>query len=139
MLADLDEPDVEEAARLSAKLGMLDFGNGYGFASRIRQELVNNESQLRTRVQAAQRGLPSAGNAAYEDARRKLDADYASRQRLEDERLEALGRKVAANQELTEVGREARINPTDPRELDVRTGYDKAGQRYRAYERKTTI
>jgi len=95
MLADLDEPDVEEAARLSAKLGTLDFADGYTWASSIRQELVNHHVQLRTRVQAAQRGLPSEGNAAYEQARRNLDADYDARL-LEEERMEAYRAEVEA-------------------------------------------
>lgn len=136
MLADLDGPDTYAAARLSAKLGSLDFGDGYSWAMAIRRELVNHQGNLRTRVQAAQKGLPTPGSAAYETARRELDAAYDNLRRSEEERLEALGRKVEANRALTDAMRE---NRGDNREIDARTGYDMAGQRYRAYERKTAV
>lgn len=136
MLNDLGENDVEGAARLSAKLSMLDFGDGYSWASGIRQELVNFQLNLRTRVQAAQHGLPAGGTEEYQNARRSLDSEYASRQDFEAEKLEALARKAAANEASLEELKEAVANPVDRRELDQRTGYVIGGARDRAQKSK---
>lgn len=139
MLNDLGENDVEGAARLSAKLSMLDFGDGYSWASSIRQELVNYQSNLRTRVQNAQRDLPAAGTEAYEEARRKIDAEYASRQDFEQAKLDALEAKAAANKASLEELKTSVENPVDRRDINPATGYEVGGARDRAHKSKMGV
>ena len=127
--------DLDAAVEVAVTRDRVKLPSAYDVADEIRLALVRDLSALQSRKPS----VPGEGTEAFEAARRAADAEYDSRKRFEESKLDRLASRVAANDALTEAGREARANPRDTRNIDPVTGLDKAGARYRARVAKTTV
>lgn len=78
-LADLSA----DLAEVAVQLEDLSFGNAYMFASKLRTELLQNESKLKSRQQKARLGMPRVGPELMESVRAE-DEDYVARKQEQE-------------------------------------------------------
>jgi predicted nuclease with TOPRIM domain len=82
------ENTEQASAEIAAKLDTLTFGYAFGFGSRLRDALVQNELRLKGRQSAARLALPEYDEDAYQVIRAELNPEQVERERREQQRLD---------------------------------------------------
>lgn len=87
-----------ESVELAAQLDALNWGDGWAFAMNLRDALVANESDLKSRQSEARSKLPEIDKDTYHEYRLEHDEGYRRKKASEELQARQIAHRVAENE-----------------------------------------